>query len=198
VEAFRAIMRVVTGGLTLYMLLIMFRILLTWFQGPSFGKPLEMLRKVTDPYLGWFRRFQFLRVGNFDFSVIVAIIVLSILAAITGDLAAAAAVSVGGVVGLIIGRVASAAGFFLVFFLIMALVRVIGGAVGVNTAGRLWVTLDHLLEPVVHKVSLTLSRGQFVSYRNALLLFSALLGLTLFAGGYLVDGLINIAGRIPF
>ena len=197
-EAFRIIMRVVTGGLSLYMLLIMFRILLTWFQGPSFGRPLELLRSVTDPYLSWFRRFQFLRVGNFDFSIIVAIIVLSVFASITSRLAVAAAVTFGYVLALIIMRVASAASFFLVFFLIMALIRLIGGAVGVNTSGRFWITLDHLLEPVVHKIILSLSRGRFVSYRNALLLFCALIALTLFAGRFLVDGLVNLAGRIPF
>ena len=67
-----ALMRLVTAGLSFYMLLIMFRILLSWFQGQNFGKPVEFLAKVTDPYLRWFRRFEFLRVGNFDFSVIVA------------------------------------------------------------------------------------------------------------------------------
>ena len=139
-----------------------------------------------------------LRIGNFDFSVIVAIIVLSILASITGRLAAAAVVTFGYVLALIIVRVASAASFFLVFFLIMALIRLIGGAIGVNTSGRIWITLDRLLEPVVHKIILSLSRGRFVSYRNALLLFCALIVLTLFVGGFLVDGLVNLAGRIPF
>ncbi|MEE8441006.1 MAG: YggT family protein [Spirochaetia bacterium] len=196
-EAFRIIMRVVTAGLSLYMLMIMFRILLTWFQGPSFGRPLELLKSVTDPYLNWFRRFQFLRVGNFDFSIIVGIIVLSILTSITSRLAVAAVVSFGLVLALIIVRVASAASFFLVLFLIMALIRLIGGALGVNTSGRVWITLDHLLEPVVHKIILALARGRFVSYRNALLLFCALLAMALFAGRFLVDGLVNLVGRIP-
>ncbi len=197
-EAFRIIMRIVTAGLSLYMLLIMFRILLTWFQGPSFGRPIELLKSITDPYLGWFRRFQFLRIGNFDFSVIVAIIVLSVLTSITGRLAAAAVVTFGYVLALIIMRVASAVSFFLVFFLILALIRLIGGAVGVNTSGRVWITLDRLLEPVVHKIILSLSRGKFVSYRNALLFFCGLIVLTLFVGRFLIDGLVNLAGRIPF
>ncbi len=196
-ETFRIIMRVVTAALSFYMLLIMFRILLTWFQGPSFGRPLELLKSVTDPYLNWFRRFHFLRVGSFDFSVIVGIIVLSILTSITSRLAVAATVTFGFVLALIIVRVASAVSFFLVLFLIMALVRLIGGAIRVNTSGRFWITLDHLLEPVVHKIILSLAHGRFVSYRNALLLFCALLALALFVGGFMVDGLVDLAGRIP-
>jgi YggT family protein len=196
-EAFRVIMRIVTAGLSLYTLLIMFRILLTWFQGPSFGRPLEILRSITDPYLSWFRRFGFLRIGNFDFSIIVALIVLSVVTSITSRLAAAANVTLGFVLALIISRVASAASFFLVFFLIMALIRLIGGAVGASISGRFWITLDRLLEPVVHKVVLTLSRGKFVSYRNALLFFCALIALVLLAGGFLIDALVNLLVRLP-
>jgi YggT family protein len=197
-EAFRTIMRVVAAGLSVYMLLIMVRILLTWFQGPDLGRPMEVIRSITDPYLQWFRRFTFLRIGNFDFSVVVAIIALSILASITNSLAAALQVTFGFVLALIIVRLASAASFFLFFFLAMAVIRVIGGAAGVNTAGRFWITLDKILEPMVHKVALTFSRGQFVTYRNGLLIFSAVLAVTLFLGRYLVDGLVNLASRIPF
>ena len=197
-EIFTIIMRIVTAALSLYMLLIMFRILLTWFQGPSLGKPVEIIRSLTDPYLGWFRRFRFLQIGSFDFSVIVAIIVLSVAASITTRLAAAAVVTFGLVLAIIIARVASAASFFLVFFLALAVIRVLGSAFNANTASRFWITVDHLLEPVVHAVVHTVARGRFISYRNALLLFSALIVIVLLVGGFLVDGLVSLAGRIPF
>ena len=197
-EAFRVVMRILTGGLSLYMLLIMFRILLSWFQGQNLGRPVEILGQITDPYLKWFRRFEFLRIGNFDFSVIVAIIALSVLSSITGRLAVAGDISFGFVLALILERVWSAASFFLVFFLAMALVRLVGGLVGVNTSGRFWITVDRILEPVVHKIVLSLSRGKFVTYRNALLLFCGMVGLTLLVGGFLVRELAVLAVRIPF
>lgn len=191
-------MRIVTAALSLYMLLIMFRILLTWFQGPNLGRPVEIIRSITDPYLSWFRRFHFLRIGNFDFSVIVAIIVLSVAASITTRLAAAAVVTFGLVLAIIIARVASAVSFFLVLFLILAVVRLLGSVFNANTAGRFWITVDHLLEPVVHRIVHALTRGRFISYRNALLIFSALIVVVLLVGGFLVDGLVSLAGRIPF
>jgi YggT family protein len=86
----------------------------------------------------------------------------------------------------------------LVFFLVLALIRLIGGFAGVNTAGRFWITLDRILEPVVHKVILSLSRGRFVSYRNALALFCALDAIAWFAGRWIVLLLSGLARRIPF
>lgn len=195
---FQVIMRVLTALLSLYMVLITFRILLTWFQGPDLGRPMELLRAATDPYLRWFTRFQFLRIGAFDFSVVVALIVLSVLMSITGRLAAAGMVTVGLVLAIILLRVASAIGFFLILFLILALVRLMGSIARVNTAGRFWITVDRLLEPVVHKIVLTLSRGRFVTYQNALLMFSAVIAVTLFLGGFLVDALANLFSRMPF
>jgi YggT family protein len=180
------------------MLLIMFRILLTWVQGIHGGRAVEILHRITDPYLAWFRRFTFLRIGNFDFSIVVAIIVLSVLASITARLAAAAVVTFGLVLAIIIARVASAVSFFLVLFLVLAVVRLIGIAANANTAGRFWITLDHLLEPVLHAVMRRLARGRVMNYRTALLLFSALIVVILVVGGFLVDALVSLAGRIPF
>lgn len=197
-QGFRVFMRILTTGLSIYMLLIMFRILLTWFQGPNLGRPVEVLRSITDPYLTWFRRFEFLRIGNFDFSVIVAIILLSILASITNSLANAMQVTFGFVLALIIARVASAAGFFVFLFLALALIRLVGSLIGANTSTRFWITLDRILEPPVHKVAIKLSRGKFVAYQNALMLFSGLLGVVLIGGRYVVNGIVALATRIPF
>lgn len=197
-QGFRLFMRILTTGLSIYMLLIMFRILLTWFQGPNLGRPVEVLRSITDPYLMWFRRFGFLRIGNFDFSVIVAIILLSILASITNSLANAMQVTFGFVLALIIARVASAAGFFVFLFLALGLIRLVGSLIGANTSTRFWITLDRILEPPVHKVAIKLSRGRFVTYQNALMLFSGLLGVVLIGGRYVVNGIVALATRIPF
>jgi hypothetical protein len=37
-----------------------------------------------------------------------------------------------------------------------------------------------------------------MSYRNALVLFAAMMAVILFAGGWLVDQLVRLAIRIPF
>ena len=61
------VMRFISGALSVYMILIFIRVLMTWFQGANYGRAMEILRSVTDPYLYWFRRFPFLRAGSMDF-----------------------------------------------------------------------------------------------------------------------------------
>jgi YggT family protein len=191
-------MRIVTAALSVYMLLIMFRILMTWFHGVQGGRIAEFVSRVTDPYLQWFRRFEFLKLGAIDFSPIAAIIVLSVVTSITGRLAMAAAITFGLVLALLIARIASAIGFFIVVFLILALVRAVGSMAGVNTASRFWLTVDQILEPVVHRTTRIFGRDRFINYRNALLIFSALMAAVLFLGGWLVDVLVRVCLSIPF
>jgi YggT family protein len=192
------LMRIITALLSIYMLMIMFRILLSWFQGMQHGRAVGFIRSMTDPYLNWFRRFEFLRIGNIDFSPIVAIIVLSVLTSITGRLALAGIITFGLVLALLIARVGSAAGFFIVVFLILAIVRAIGSLAGVNTAARFWIAVDQILEPVVHRVTRVFARGRFVSYRNALVIFAATMVVVLLVGGWIVNRLVALAWSIPF
>jgi YggT family protein len=192
------LLRITGAALSVYLLLIVIRILLSWLQGFDGGRGAELLHRVTDPYLNWFRRFEFLRIGSFDFSVVLAIVVLSIVTSIVLYLAAAATITFGLVVALIIARLSSAVGFFVVIFLILSLVRAVGSVAGVNSASRFWITVDQLLEPIVHKTTQVFARGRFMSYRNALVLFAAMMAVILFAGGWLVDQLVRLAIRIPF
>ena len=64
----------------LYMILIVVRILLTWFQSMNWANQVaSFLSPITDPYLNIFRSF-IPPVGGLDFSPIIAIFVLQILA----------------------------------------------------------------------------------------------------------------------
>jgi len=198
VEAFHVIMRILTAAISLYTLLIMFRILLTWFGRHDFGRPMEILAAITDPYLNWFRRLRFMQFGGMDFSPILALITLSVLSTITGRLAVAASITFGFILALIVARLASAAGFFVGLFLVLSVIRLIGSMMGVNTAGRFWIIVDRILEPAVHKVALTFTRGKFITYRNALLLFAVLLVIVLLLGRYLVATLVTLLAGLPF
>ena len=39
------------GIISIYMIIIFLRVLLTWFQGAYLGKTQEIITKITDPYL---------------------------------------------------------------------------------------------------------------------------------------------------
>jgi YggT family protein len=172
-------------------------VLLSWFQGTDLGKAGEILHRITDPYLNIFRRLRFLRIGNFDFSVIVAMITLWILSSIINNLAYVGTITLGFVLALTVSALASAAGFFLTLFLILAGVRVIGMLLDVNTAGRFWIVLDQILEPMSYRLSDFVSRGRGMTYRNALLLFAGADVLVLIVGNLLVSQLVYALQLLP-
>lgn len=162
--ALTIIMKIVSAFISIYLLLIFIRILLTWFQGPSFGRPMEILVAITEPYLSYFRRLNLFRTAKIDFSPIVAILVLVIIQNITSTLARVGTITVGIILALILQAVWSAASFLLIFFLILMIIRLIGFAVQVNTASPVWQTLDILIQPVVSRVSGVLSGDRPLSY----------------------------------
>ena len=55
--------------INIYILIISFRIILTWFRTADNNNQLiNIVRKITDPYLSLFRGIKFLRFGMFDLS----------------------------------------------------------------------------------------------------------------------------------
>jgi YggT family protein len=78
-------------SLQIYLLLIVVRILLTWFPTVEWMNQLtSVLSPITDPYLNVFRSF-IPPIGGLDLSPIVAIIVLQVVAQILGSLASSTA-----------------------------------------------------------------------------------------------------------
>lgn len=197
-QFFRALMQLLTAGLTLYMILIIIRIMLTWFSGADLGRPVEILQRLTDPYLNWWRRFEFLRIGPLDLSWITGLIALSILVTITTRIARQLVVTFGIILAIIIQSLGSAAGFLLGIFLVLALIRLIADLINANTAGRGLIMIDRLVQPLVHSVTARIVRNRPLTYRSALMIFCGLDLALIIGGGYVIDFLALSASRIPF
>ena len=193
----QSVMRVVSAFISIYMLVLLVRIMMTWFQAPSYGRATIYLRRFTDPYLDFFRRFRFMQIGYVDFSPVLALVSLSILADIANSLAFAGRITLGFVLARLVGSLWSAASFFFTLFLIIALIRLVGMMVNVNSAGRFWITLDRILQPLAHGLTQPFVRGTS-SYRHALLLFAAIVVLGLLAGNLLVSRLVVLLVGLPF
>lgn len=190
------IMRVLSSALSIYMIVLFIRILMTWFQGIRHGKTMELLRKVTDPYLNWFRQFQIFRFGNFDFSPVVAILTLSVLNTVTIQLANAGAVTLGFILALILSAVWSAFSFFVLFFLILTVIRLIGLLLR-KDAGHFWFVLDQILDGLVQRVSQPFMRGRFLSHRDGLLILAGVNLAILLVGNPVVDLATGLFLRLP-
>lgn len=189
---------IISTLLTLYMFVILFRIIMTWFPGRDFGRAQIALRRATDPYLNLFRRLRFLRIGYVDLSPIVGIIVLSVATYVFRTLAVAGTVSVGMVLALIVSQLGSAAVFLLILLNIVMIVRFVAIAVGARGDTRLWMTLDHLLQPLCYRIVSRLARDRFFTYRNALVVVTLIGIATAILLRIAVNGLAVLLTQIPF
>ncbi|HUX52151.1 MAG TPA: YggT family protein [Spirochaetia bacterium] len=191
-------LRLVSTLISIYMIVLVVRIVLTWFSGVSYhGKPFEILARITDPYLNFFRRFGWLRFGNVDFSPVAAILVVSIVGNILNSVAFLGVISLGIVLAIIVGAIASAVGFFLILFLALAIVRLVGTFANFNTANRFWLTIDHIVEPIVYRFTQKLFGGRSVSYQNGLLVFGGVDLAVILIGNFLIGQLTMLLVRLP-
>ena len=73
------ILSAISNFLTLYIYIVIFRVLLSWFPNIDwFTQPWATISQLTDPYMDLFRRF-IPPLAGFDFSAIVAIFLLQFL-----------------------------------------------------------------------------------------------------------------------
>ncbi len=191
------LLRVLSSVLSVYMLLIFIRILLTWFSGATYGKPLDVLKRVTDPYLNIFRRVSFLRTERIDFSPIAAIISLVIVLNIINTLRIYGEISLGIILALVISALWSAVFFLLFFFGIIIVVRLVslfGRSFNVNP---FWQTIDVLINPVLTSIQRIFFRGRQISYRASLGSGAVVLIGTALVGRLLVNLLIRLLRDLP-
>lgn len=193
----QSVMRFVSALISIYMLILLVRIIMTWFQTASYGRTSVYLQRLTDPYLNFFRRFRFMQIGYVDFSPVLALVSLSILADIANSIAFAGRITLGFVLARLLASLWSAASFFFTLFLIIALVRLVAMMLNVNSSGRLWITLDRILQPMAHGLVRRLARGD-TTYQHALMLFGAVVLIGLLLGNLLIARLVALLIELPF
>ncbi len=192
------VMQFVSGVLSVYMILIFIRVLMTWFQGVSYGRAYQMLCSITDPYLNWFRRFSFLRMSSMDFSPLAALMVLVVVMNIASMIARTGNISLGIVLAIIVAALWNAVGWILTFFFILSIIRLITLFLRTSTVSPFIQTLDILLAPVLRKISGLILRGRSVTYQTSLALSAAVLLLLRLMGNLLFIQVQTMLARLPF
>jgi YggT family protein len=196
-------MNILGGAVSLYMLIIFIRIMLTWFSGLNYGRPVEFLCRITDPYLNWFRRFRVLRVANMDLSPIAALAVLSIASNIFVTLGRYGTITLGFILVMIVSALWSAVSFILIFFLIVLVLRFIAYLTrqnvygSYNTAGAFWRIVDSLSQPVTYRIGRIIFRDRIVRYHTGLLTSIAVLAALRIGLGFLVRLGVSFLSLLP-
>jgi len=147
-----------------------------------------MLSSICDPYLNWFKRFAFTRIGMVDFSPILSLGILSITAELISTLLATGTVSLWSIFISVVQLIWSFAGFILNLLIIFLIIRLIYDVFGSSNGSPFWYNLDRLLNPVIAKTTGFLSR-QSMRYRSRLILTLVLILLLRIAAGLFVGSL---------
>ena len=192
-----SIWRFLSGVIYVYMILLVLRILLSWIRGAVYGKPWELLVRVTDPYLSLFSRIRFLRQGMFDFTPIAAILTLVVALNVIQSIQRFGTITVGNFLGILTGAVWSGLAFLLVLLLILAIVRAIVLAVRPGQETQITSAVGMMVEPVVSLVRRILSTRRPLTDRQYLYLTIAFLFVVRLLGGYLAGLLIRFFYTLP-
>jgi YggT family protein len=178
------------------MLVIFVRILLTWFSGSGYSRPIEILSRVTDPYLNWFRRFP-LQIGHLDLSPIAALAVLSLINRIFSAMAYYGRISLGIILAMTLQALWSAASFLLGFSVIILILRLLAYLTNRNIYSTFWRIIDSISRPLLFRINRILFGKKIVNYRTGLLIAIGALLVVTIAASFIVRISAVFLTRLP-
>ena len=138
---------------SVFSLICLVRIVLTWAPNLEYSTAGRFLARLCDPYLNWFRRFSFTRIGPADFSPILALGTLSVATMALSSIAATGRISLLVVAFALFQVIWSFVSFILSILVIFLFIRLIYDLVNRYGYSPFWTMLDRFLNPVISRVS---------------------------------------------
>ncbi len=181
--------------LTAYSFIIFIRIIFSWFNlrnnnnGQSQNQIIQILHKITDPYLNWFRRFKFLQIGMIDFSAMLAISVLYFISNIFNQIGISGVISLAFIIKLIISTLWSLISSISMIIIILFIVRIV--FLHINKYSQILQTLDGYVEPYARRFSNYFTK-RFTSYKVNLLILTGAIFIARFVINYLLAFLFSL------
>ncbi len=193
------ILGILSAIINIYTILCVISIILTWFPGAKFTAFGKFLSSICDPYLNLFSKSGKLRIGNIDFSPILAIGILSLLTTILSRITLTGRIFFGGILAAIVSLFWNLGSSLIGILTLIILVRWIVLLVkkGYTPYDSGWNNVDAMLQKPVYKISSTFSKNP-VSYKTALLISWITLAVILLLGAILSGILIHLCNMLPF
>jgi len=170
-EALFAFINLICNILTIYTGACFIRIIFSWFPNLAYSGFGRLLSAVCDPYLNFFKRFRFLRLGFIDFSAALGIGVLWALGIVLRSLTNEA-LNFGAIIGFFIGAIWQLISTILTIYTIVLVVRCI--ALLFHNPSQpespFWLRLDSLIAGFIYKISNIFTGSRRVSYKTALII----------------------------
>jgi YggT family protein len=189
--------QIISAAASIYLILIFFRILISWFSGVEFGKPYRMLASITDPYLNYFRRFDFMRVGAIDLSPLAGMLVLVVVADVFSTFARTGSIGIGIILAIILNSLWGVVGFVLTLFTILVIIRFVAALMNASTVHPFIRTIDMIITPVMNLIHRTFFKNRFLTFRTGLAITGALLIAVNLLGNFLIGRAVLLLESLP-
>lgn len=160
----------VSSLISMYSFVCIIRILMSWIPNLEYSPVGRFIAGLCDPYLNWFKRFSFSRIGMVDFSPILALGLLSVGSMAFSTLAATGRLTLGIVFAGILQVIWSFFSFLLNIMIVFLIIRLIHDLVSRYSYSQFWTMLDRFLNPPISKVTRLFVRNRTMSYRGSLIL----------------------------
>ena len=185
------------AAVTIYMFLIIIRIMMTWFSPSQSNDPKRVIPRLTDPYLNFFKSMGF-SFGHVDFSPLVAITLLVIISNILAQIGIYGKITLGIFLTVIVSAVWNAASSLLFFLFIIAVIRLVILLIKYNTFSPILSSIDAMLVPMAKKAASLFIKSDISGYQTNLMILSALLIGFYYIGNFAVSILAGILIKMPF
>jgi YggT family protein len=183
---------------SIYSLLIFIRIIFSWFRNMVSGKPVEILQRITDPYLDWWRRNLNLRIGFIDFSAVAAIVSLYMLQNIFQMLSVTERVSIGNILAIILLSLWSVISFILGFFLIIIVLRAIAYITNRdNLYSPFWSAIDSIYQPLMFRINRVIFINRIGGFLTRIIISFFIIVIIMIGGRLIINLAANILFNLP-
>ena len=193
----RSIFGILSTAASIYSILLLIRIIFSWFGGMVSGNSVNILTRITDPYLNWWRRTLNLRIGFLDFSAIAAIMFLSLAQRIFSTLYHSQEITIGLFIALVLMYIWQIIAFITGFFLLIFFLRLIAYLFSVNTYNPFWQMVDSVSRPVLYKMNRIIFGRRIPGYLTGVIVPALILIFILIGGSFAMPYVAGLAVSIP-
>jgi len=188
---------VLSAAAGVYSVFIFIRVVMSWFPSAAAGRPFELLEKITDPYLNWWKNHLNIRIGTLDFSVVAAIIALSFAQTVFRMLAVTGRLTIGSMLSFFLVALWSVVSIIAGFCLVIIILRMIAYLTNRDTNSRFWGTVDSISQPVLYKFNRIIFGNRIGNFLKGMILSSLILTAVLIAGRIIIKILANFLMDLP-
>ncbi|MCL1959588.1 MAG: YggT family protein [Spirochaetes bacterium] len=181
----------------IYSVLILIRIIISWFGSFASSKPVDLLCSITDPYLNWWQNKFSIRIGFLDFSAVLAIVSLSLIQNILYSLASYNRITIGYLLAILLMSLWSVFSFILGFCIIIIILRLIAYLTNRNIYSPFWQAIDAVSQPLLYRMNRIFYGKRIGSYLNGIIFSLALLTVVWIGGGYVFPKIARLLSSLP-